>query len=55
VNADGLRQLEVTDLSVIDLTVLMANDEELSAHDAVLMQLDKASGGKTVWRQTAAA
>jgi DNA polymerase III subunit epsilon len=55
VDADGLRQLEVTDLSVIDLTVLMANDEELSAHDAVLMQLDKASGGKTVWRQTAAA
>jgi DNA polymerase III subunit epsilon len=55
VDNDGVRHLEVTDLSGIELPILLATDEELSAHDAVLKQLDKASGGKTVWRQTSAA
>ncbi len=54
-NADGVRQLDATDLRLIDLPVLQADDEELSAHSAVLAQLDKASSGKTVWRRTAAA
>jgi DNA polymerase-3 subunit epsilon len=35
---------------VFDLPVLAANAQELAAHDDVLKQLDKASGGKTVWR-----
>ena len=39
-----------TDLSAIELIVLSANDLEASAHEAVLAQIDKASGGKTVWR-----
>ena len=38
------------DLSRFDLTVLVANESEVAAHDDVLTQLDKASGGKTVWR-----
>ena len=38
------------DLSRLDLTVLVANESEVAAHDDVLTQLDKASGGKTVWR-----
>ena len=37
------------DLSTFDLPVLAANDAERSAHDAVLTELDKESGGKTVW------
>lgn len=38
------------DLSSFELPVIAANDNELQAHDAVLMELDKASGGKTQWR-----
>ena len=38
------------DLSTFDLPVLRASDEELTAHEAILAQLDKASPGQTVWR-----
>jgi DNA polymerase-3 subunit epsilon len=38
------------DLSTYALPVLPANAQELSAHDEVLTQIDKSSGGKTVWR-----
>ena len=38
------------DLSQFALPVLVANEQEAGAHEDVLKQLDKASGGKTVWR-----
>ena len=38
------------DLQGFDLVVLRANDQEIAAHEDQLKQLDKASGGKTVWR-----
>ncbi len=38
------------DLSGFQLPVLVANEQELAAHEDVLTQMDKASGGKTVWR-----
>jgi DNA polymerase-3 subunit epsilon len=38
------------DLSGFDLLVLRANELEVAAHEDQLKQLDKASGGKTVWR-----
>ncbi len=38
------------DVSGLQLPVLTANEQELAAHEAVLAELDKASGGKTVWR-----
>ena len=38
------------DLRGFALPVLAANEQELAAHEDVLGQLDKASGGKTVWR-----
>ena len=38
------------DLTAFTLPVLLANDQESAAHEEVLKQLDKASGGKTVWR-----
>ena len=38
------------DLSSFDLPVLTASEHELAAHEELLAQLDKASGGKTVWR-----
>ena len=43
------------DLSTFVLPVLPANAQELAAHADVLSQLDKSSGGKTIWRQTEAA
>ena len=38
------------DLSGFQLPVLVANEQELAAHEDLLKQLDKASGGKTLWR-----
>ena len=38
------------DLRQYDLPVVMPSNDEIAAHDAVLLQLDKVSGGKTVWR-----
>ena len=38
------------DLSTVTLTVLSANEQELAAHEDVINQMDKSSGGKTVWR-----
>jgi DNA polymerase-3 subunit epsilon len=43
------------DLRSFSLPVIEANAQELAAHEGVLQQLDKASGGKTVWRQAAVA
>lgn len=38
------------DLRIFDLPVLVANDEEITAHHDVLKQIDKSSGGKTIWQ-----
>jgi DNA polymerase-3 subunit epsilon len=42
--------IEVVDLSGFDLPLLLANDQETAAHQALLADIDKASKGKTVWR-----
>ena len=47
----GAASSERVDLSGFDLPVLAANAQELAAHEEVLAQIDKSSGGKTVWRQ----
>ncbi len=41
------------DLTVLDLIIVPATDDECAAHEAWLTALDKASGGKTVWRAAA--
>jgi DNA polymerase-3 subunit epsilon len=46
--------LAAVDFSVLDLQVLCASVEELQAHEALLSELDKSSGGKTKWRQAVA-
>ncbi len=43
-------QVGAVDLRQFELTVLRASEQELAAHAQLLEQLDKASGGKTVWR-----
>jgi DNA polymerase-3 subunit epsilon len=44
------RTLEVVDLSLFKLPVIAASEQELVQHGELLAQLDKSSGGKTVWR-----
>ncbi len=53
---EGRQQVQVAavDLSAYALPVLAASAEEVAAHEAMLAELDKASGGKTIWRQTVA-
>lgn len=41
---------KLADISQLKLPVIKASEQELAQHDDVLAQLDKASGGKTVWR-----
>jgi DNA polymerase III subunit epsilon len=50
---DALRGEQVLvqiDFSAFVLPVLCASDDEAMAHEALLAELDKASGGRTVWR-----
>ena len=51
-SADETQHTETitVDLKCFQLPVLHASESELAEHDAVLRQLDKASGGKTVWQ-----
>jgi DNA polymerase-3 subunit epsilon len=51
VEGEGLGHASV-DLSQFALPVLHPNESELAAHGDVLAQIDKSSGGKTIWRQT---
>ncbi len=39
------------DLCTLQLTVLLASEDEDAAHEAVLQQIDEASKGRTVWRR----
>jgi len=43
------------DLRALVLPVLRASEQEQAAHEDVLAQIDKASGGKTIWRTAEAA
>ncbi len=49
-NAGGPGDSGPIDLGVFILPVLAATDAERSAHERVLAEIDKASGGKTLWR-----
>jgi DNA polymerase-3 subunit epsilon len=42
--------LDAVDFAALDLKVLRADEAESAAHQTVLTELDKASGGKTIWR-----
>jgi DNA polymerase-3 subunit epsilon len=45
--------LKPVDFSLLDLRVIKADDAEEMAHAALLRELDKESGGKTIWRLSA--
>ena len=48
--AGGVQSFAQVDLRGIALPVLRASEQELAAHEGVLGQIDKGSGGKTIWR-----
>ena len=51
VEASGTElSLEAIDLSRFELKVIAADDTEAAAHEALIAELDKASGGKVVWK-----
>lgn len=50
----GTQQVAAVDLSSFTLPVPRATEAEAAAHEALLVDLDKASGGKTVWRRVVA-
>jgi len=50
----GRRAGASIDLRRFDLPVLHASDDEVAAHETVLADIDKASKGRTVWRQAMA-
>ncbi|MCP5272863.1 MAG: DNA polymerase III subunit epsilon [Burkholderiaceae bacterium] len=47
----GTLAVAVVDLTQFELPVLRASDAECQAHEAVLADLDKATGDKTLWRR----
>ena len=46
----GELRIAAVDLSAFNLPVLQAGEEELAAHEKVLAELDKSSGGKRIWQ-----
>jgi DNA polymerase-3 subunit epsilon len=48
--ADTGRQVAAVDFSGLQLPLLNASAEELAQHEALLADIDKASGGKLVWK-----
>ena len=50
----GTLAVAAIDLATFDLPVLRATPEEAAAHEAVLADLDEASGGRTLWREAVA-
>ena len=48
--AGGLMAGVAIDLSAFELIVIEPSEDELLAHEGVLADLDKASGGRTLWR-----
>jgi DNA polymerase-3 subunit epsilon len=50
-NDEQTRTTERVDLGSYLLPVIAASEAELTQHADVLVQLDKSSGGNTVWRK----
>jgi DNA polymerase-3 subunit epsilon len=47
----GVTALAAVDLAQFTLPVLRASEAEAAAHEAVLADLDKVCGGRTIWRR----
>jgi DNA polymerase-3 subunit epsilon len=49
-SSDSKKRADAIDMQSLKLTVISASDQELLAHEEVLVQIDKASNGQTLWR-----
>lgn len=49
-SSDGELAIAAVDFASFTLRVIEPSADELAAHEVVLADLDKASGGKTIWR-----
>jgi len=49
-SSDGELAIAAVDFASFTLSVIEPSADELAAHEGVLADLDKASGGKTIWR-----
>ncbi|TDP64113.1 DNA polymerase III subunit epsilon [Roseateles toxinivorans] len=49
-SSDGELAIAAVDFATFTLSVIEPSADELAAHEVVLADLDKASGGKTIWR-----
>jgi DNA polymerase-3 subunit epsilon len=49
-SSDSKKRLDAIDMQSLKLTVITASEQELGAHEEVLLQIDKASNGQTLWR-----
>ena len=50
-SAGGISVAAAIDLRSLSLPVLPASEQEVALHAEVLTQIDKSSGGKTIWRK----
>jgi DNA polymerase-3 subunit epsilon len=48
--SDSKKRADAIDMQSLKLTVISASEQELAAHEEVLLQIDKASNNQTVWR-----
>ena len=51
--SSGSDSVALVDLSTFDLPILAANGQECVSHEKLLIDIDKTSKGKTVWRAVA--
>jgi DNA polymerase-3 subunit epsilon len=49
-SSDSKKRADAIDMQSLKLTVICASEQELGAHEEVLLQIDKASNGQTLWR-----
>jgi DNA polymerase-3 subunit epsilon len=49
-SSDSKKRADAIDMQSLKLTVISASEQDLAAHEEVLVQIDKASNGKTLWR-----
>jgi len=49
-STDSKKRADAIDMQSLKLTVISASEQDLAAHEEVLVQIDKASNGQTLWR-----
>ena len=49
-SSDAKKRTDAIDMQSLKLMVISASEQELLAHEEVLVQIDKASNGQTLWR-----